>query len=797
MFDTVFYNIIYIMLELVPLGVLPYRLVLLANLSDFSPGKVKPFNAQLNNMYPRRLYRYGDDSSTDGLELSVDENGIMWEAAEFSETSESYRISPYGSETAGDVDTSVLLSSHSPSSKRVVNGGQDTDEDLDSLDDDGILRPSRGGRRGSDSKKTSQEISTSQLPLGERVSRILKTLRRDEDSESLDLLIKLNNDCTDRDKPAARNATSVYGTERRLSRPKTESPLERALAVQNRVKSLTFPRTGKKSVTISDTSSSDLMPKPPPPHKNGKRFERNARPLRATDPGLPCPGAAMQEASLTPEPFEDFSSSSYASFPTTPFPRGQAAKDTPPASSGAVSQTVQGQSAGQKAAAAEPWNLQSNVTNDKKGTAADGTFPRNGHPPTAAAGHPSNSPASGKAGEPLSREKEAKVGAQRSAHAGDEGRNLNQPPRNNGSALGNNSKLEQRATGEEGRGLYKFARNNGSASGNGSKLEQRDAGDAGRNLNQTPQNNGSAPGNDSRLEQRHTGADGRNLNQSPMNNGSAPGNGSKLEHLRGAGDAKGNLIHSTGNKGSAPGNGSGLGHTGNGDDRRNVSPFSKSNGSVPGSHSKLEQQNAGDYKRNLDGSSENGANAVGNRSGLERHQNWQQHRGEELIGSSVAAPKDGQTSQLEMSTVRRQPSTSNSPLLRQASVVSTDGSDTKKLMTPSQKQLRAMYSRSHSDSSMQSSEAESVSMSPPLPLPPPQPLRDTEGNESTDFDFESDLEKFTGPGSGGGGGRKGVVVGEVGNGRAVHKRLKMRKMGEGKQGGHLSVPSALDGKKSC
>ena len=738
MFDTVFYNIIYIMLELVPFSVLPYHLVLLANLSDFSPGKVKPFNAQLNNMYPRRLYRYGDDSSTDGLELSVDENGIMWEAAEFSETSESYRISPYGSETAGDVDTSVLLSSHSPSSKRVVNGGQDTDEDLDSLDDDGILRPSRGGRN---SKKTSQEIS-SQLPLGERVSRILKTLRRDEDSESLDLLIKMNNDCTDRDKPAARNATSVYGTERRVSQPKTESPLERALAVQNRVKSLTFPRTGKKSVTISDTSSSDLMPRPPPPHKNGKRFEHNARPLRTTDPGLPRPGAATQEASLTPEPFEDFSSSSYASFPTTPFPRGQAAKDTPPAPSGAVSPTVQGQSAGQKAAAAESWNLQSNVTNDKKGTAADGTFARNEHPPTAAAGHPSNSPASGKAGEPLSREKEAKVGAQRSAHAGDEGRNRNQPPRNNGSALGNNSKLEQRATGEEGRGLYKFARNNGSA----------------------------------------------------------PGNGSKLEHARGAGDAKGNLIHSTGNKGSAPGNGSGLGHTGNGDDRRNVSPSSKSNGSVPGSHSKLEQQNAGDYKRNLDGSSENGANAVANHSGLERHQNWQQHRGEELIGSSVVAPKDGQTSQLEMSTVRRQPSTSNSPLLRQASVVSTDGSETKKLMTPSQKaakQLRAMYSRSHSDSSMQSSEAESVSMSPPLPLPPPLPRRDTEGNESTDFDFESDLEKFTGPGSGGGGGRKGVVAGEVENGRAVHKRLKMRKMGAGKQGGHLLVPSALDGKKSC
>ena len=788
------------MLQLVPFGVLPYRLVLLANLSDFSPGKVKPSNAQPNNMYPRRLYRYGDDSSTDGLELSVDENGIMWEAAEFSETSESYRISPYGSETAGDVDTSVLLSSHSPSNKRVVNGGQDTDEDLDSLDDDGILRPSRGGRGGIDSKKTSQEISTSQLPLGERVSRILKTLRRDEDSESLDLLIKLNNDYTDRDKPAARNATSVYGTERRVSRPKTESPLERALAVQNRVKSLTFPRTGKKSVTISDTSSSDLMPKPPPPHKNGKRFECNARPLRTTDPGLPRPGAATQEASLMPEPFEDFSSSSYASFPATPFPCGQAAKDTPPAPSGAVSPTVQGQSAGQKAAAAEPWNPQSNVTNDKKRTAADGTFSRNGHPPAAAAGHPSNSPASGKAGEPLSWEKEAKVGAQRSAHAGDEGGNLNQPPRNNGSAPGNGSKLEQRATGDDGKSLYKSARNNGSAPGNGSKLEQRDAGDAGRNLNHTPQNNGSAPGNDSRLEQRHTGADGRNLNQSPMNNGSAPGNGSKLEHARGAGDAKGNLIHSTGNKGSAPGNGSGLGHTGNGDDGRNVSPSSKSNGSVPGSHSKLEQQSAGDYKRNLDGSSENGANVVGNRSGLERHQNRQQHRGEELTVSSVAAPKDGQMSQLEMSTVRRQPSTSNSPLMRQASVVSTDGSDAKKLMTPSQKpakQLRAMYSRSRSNSSMQSSEAESVSMSPPLPLPPPLPLRDTEGNESTDFDFESDLEKFTGPGSGGGGGRKGVVAGKVGNGRAVHKRLKMRKMGAGKQGGHLSVPSALDGKKSC
>ena len=189
---------------------------------------MKPSNVQLNNMYPSKLYRYRDDSSTDGLELSVDENGIMWEVVDFSETSESYRMSPYGSETAGDVDSSVLLSSRCPSNKRVVNGGQDTDEDVDSLDDEGILRPSGEGK-DINAKKTSPERNTPQLPLRERISRILKTIGRDEDSESLDLLIKQNNDCVDRDKLVARNATLVHGTERRMPRPKTESPLELSL----------------------------------------------------------------------------------------------------------------------------------------------------------------------------------------------------------------------------------------------------------------------------------------------------------------------------------------------------------------------------------------------------------------------------------------------------------------------------------------------------------------------------------------------------------------------------------------
>ncbi|KAK7111093.1 uncharacterized protein [Littorina saxatilis] len=273
-------------------------------------GKVRPAGAQMNG----KLYRYVDDDSTDGVDLSVDENGIMWEAVDsFSGNSESYRMSPYGSETAGDVDTSVLMSSRSPGNKRVPRGGQDTDEDIDSLDDDGILRPTkdRGSlhcQKGSHGRRAPQ--------LGDRMDRVLKSVGEDDlDTESMELLMKQpkghgmrNNNI------ASRNATSVYGTSRRVPRPEVaESPMERALAVQNRVKSLTFPRTEKKSVTISDTSSSEFVPRRPAVNSVGSGPKPAARQRKVMNADRPHPTPALEEEG--PEPLEGFSSSSYASMP--------------------------------------------------------------------------------------------------------------------------------------------------------------------------------------------------------------------------------------------------------------------------------------------------------------------------------------------------------------------------------------------------------------------------------------------------------------------------------------------------
>ncbi|KAL8617470.1 hypothetical protein ACOMHN_048738 [Nucella lapillus] len=265
--------------------------------SNRGKGQTRPVSGQPSNQYPKKVYRYRDDSSTDGLELSVDENGILWEAADsMSEASESYRISPYGSETAGDVDTSVLMSSHHASHRPVARGGQDTDEDVDSLDDEGvvqtpkengvlrisdegilrsndeILRPSEEKvlhkseaamlRLSEDdlevnAKKTSRKRENPYpMPLDERITRILKTVDREEDSEHLDMLREKKENSFPRRHLMDRSA-AVYGTYRRGPQPKTESPLERALAVQNRVKSLTYPRSGKKSVTISDDLTSE------------------------------------------------------------------------------------------------------------------------------------------------------------------------------------------------------------------------------------------------------------------------------------------------------------------------------------------------------------------------------------------------------------------------------------------------------------------------------------------------------------------------------------------------------------
>lgn len=69
-----------------------------------------------------------DSELSVGLELSIDENGIMWDDDQAdttyaSEDLDSFRLSPSGSETAGDVDSSLLLSG-SGSQPAPAKGGE-------------------------------------------------------------------------------------------------------------------------------------------------------------------------------------------------------------------------------------------------------------------------------------------------------------------------------------------------------------------------------------------------------------------------------------------------------------------------------------------------------------------------------------------------------------------------------------------------------------------------------------------------------------------------------------------------
>ncbi|XP_048249488.1 uncharacterized protein LOC124117860 isoform X2 [Haliotis rufescens] len=69
-----------------------------------------------------------DSELSVGLELSIDENGIMWDEDQAdttyaSEDLDSFRLSPSGSETAGDVDSSLLLSG-SGSQPAPAKGGE-------------------------------------------------------------------------------------------------------------------------------------------------------------------------------------------------------------------------------------------------------------------------------------------------------------------------------------------------------------------------------------------------------------------------------------------------------------------------------------------------------------------------------------------------------------------------------------------------------------------------------------------------------------------------------------------------
>ncbi|XP_076438053.1 uncharacterized protein LOC143277172 [Babylonia areolata] len=323
-------------------------------------GLMKPLSGHSNNMIRRKLHGCLDDSSTDGLELSVDENGILWEArdSEATEASEFYRMSPYGSETAGDVDTSVLLSSHHANQRRGGHGAEDTDEDVDSLDDEGILQPATQGvlpmseegiLRSDDEvlkpseeqvlqaseeamlqlsfddldvgmQRTSPRADNQHMGLGERINRLLKTAGEDEGSESSKGLHKKrrNGNISHRGHLTNRNTTLVYGTDGRVPRHQTESPLERALAVQNRVKSLTYPRTSKKSVTISDMLAANHKAEPPEGKRvgNGTKLvsrQPNAEPSR---PGPNHPTPVTPEGLSRSDGLEDFSSSSYASIPS-------------------------------------------------------------------------------------------------------------------------------------------------------------------------------------------------------------------------------------------------------------------------------------------------------------------------------------------------------------------------------------------------------------------------------------------------------------------------------------------------
>ncbi|XP_067657513.1 uncharacterized protein [Haliotis asinina] len=69
-----------------------------------------------------------DSELSAGLELSIDENGIMWDEDQAdttyaSEDLDSFRLSPSGSETAGDVDSSLILSG-SGSQPALMKGGE-------------------------------------------------------------------------------------------------------------------------------------------------------------------------------------------------------------------------------------------------------------------------------------------------------------------------------------------------------------------------------------------------------------------------------------------------------------------------------------------------------------------------------------------------------------------------------------------------------------------------------------------------------------------------------------------------
>ncbi|XP_050395413.1 uncharacterized protein LOC126814368 [Patella vulgata] len=108
-------------------------------LGDQSPTEYENISSKKNHGTARGIL-LSDSIDATGNDLSVDENGIMWDDAGTttyaSEDLESYRFSPSGSETAGDIDSHQLLSSSSNSnnSNSPRNIRQDTmGQSLDKL----------------------------------------------------------------------------------------------------------------------------------------------------------------------------------------------------------------------------------------------------------------------------------------------------------------------------------------------------------------------------------------------------------------------------------------------------------------------------------------------------------------------------------------------------------------------------------------------------------------------------------------------------------------------------------------
>lgn len=220
-------------------------------------------------------------SSLDGLELSLDDDGIMWEAANVnSDAFDSNRVSPYGSETTGDVDSSVLCSTRSHTNNKSTKG-DDTDEDVVDLQEEESLQMLALP------EEELQEKAAEVVPLGERISRILKSVAKEENNETDSAI----NNCHDKSNPP-------------ISQQKRESPLDRAMAVRERVKSMTLPRARERSP--SEGPPSQLV------QKSDANYQREHLSKQRTEPHGVAQANIIHKTQPEFDTLDDMSSSSYA-----------------------------------------------------------------------------------------------------------------------------------------------------------------------------------------------------------------------------------------------------------------------------------------------------------------------------------------------------------------------------------------------------------------------------------------------------------------------------------------------------